>query len=191
MPAYDMLNDEELAVLLKEDNHAAYTHIFDRFYGVLFAHAMKMLQNEEEAKDIVQEIFEVLWIKRQELTLKGSLSSYLYASVRNRILNRISHKKVECKYLDSLAGFIGQGNYLTDHEVRERELRRIIEQEIAALPVKMQEIFKLSRWEYLSHKEIALRLRISELTVKTQVKRALKILKPRLGFILFLLSLFR
>lgn len=191
MPGHQSLNDEELVVLLKEGNEAAYTLIFDRYYGLLFAHAIKMLQNEDEAKDVVQELFEVLWTKRQDLILKGSLSSYLYASIRNRILNCISHKKVECKYLESLGMFIGQENEHTDYYVRERELKRIIEAEIDALPLKMQQIFKLSRGEYLSHKEIASRLQISELTVKTQVKRALKILKPRLGFILFFLSLLK
>ncbi|MNY70930.1 RNA polymerase sigma factor [compost metagenome] len=54
----------------------------------------------------------------------------------------------------------------------------------------MGEIFKLSRTEYLSHREIASKLKLSELTVKTQVKRALKILKPKLDFLIALLLLF-
>lgn len=184
---YNELSDEELAGLLKKGDHKAFTVIFDRFYGLLFVHACKLLQDEDEAKDVVQELFEMIWLKRNSWTVNGSVSAYLYASTRNMVLNQIAHKKVKNRYLDSLGEFVRQEDYHTDFYVRERELKRVIEKEIAALPQKMSEIFKLSRTECLSHKEIATRLHLSELTVKTQVKRALKILKPKFGFILGLM----
>ena len=187
MSGYHLHTDEELFVLIKEGNHTAYTQVFDRFYSLLYLHALKILLDEDEAKDLVQELFEMIWLKRDSLTVNGSVSAYLYASTRNMVLNQIAHKKVKTKYLDSLGEFIGQEDYLADFYVREKELKRIIEKEIAALPQKMSEIFKLSRTEYLSHKEIASRLHLSELTVKTQVKRALRILKPKLGFIIGLM----
>ncbi|TCC99303.1 RNA polymerase sigma-70 factor [Pedobacter hiemivivus] len=190
MSGYHLHTDEELFVLIKEGNHRAYTQVFDRFYSLLYLHALKILLDEDEAKDLVQELFEMIWLKRDSLTVNGSVSAYLYASTRNMVLNQIAHKKVKTKYLDSLGEFIGQEDYLTDFYVREKELKRIIEKEISALPQKMSEIFKLSRTEYLSHKEIASRLHLSELTVKTQVKRALRILKPKLGFIIGLMLLF-
>lgn len=184
MSGYHLHTDEELFVLIKEGNHTAYTQIFDRFYSLLYLHALKVLLDEDEAKDLVQELFEMIWLKRSSLTVNGSVSAYLYASTRNMVLNQIAHKKVKNRYLDALGEFIGQEEYHTDFYVRERELKRIIEKEISALPQKMSEIFKLSRTEYLSHKEIASRLHLSELTVKTQVKRALRILKPKLGFLI-------
>jgi len=190
MSVNNLHTDEELFALIKEGNHSAYTQIFDRFYVVLYLHALKILQDEDEAKDVVQELFENIWTKRDFLSLNGTVSSYLYACTRNLVLNQIAHKKVKGRYLDSLEVFMGQETYLTDFYVREKELKRIIEREIASLPQKMGEIFKLSRTEYLSHKEIASRLKLSELTVKTQVKRALKILKPKLDFLIALMLLF-
>ena len=190
MSVYRLHTDEELFILIKEGSHAAYAQIFDRFYGMLYLHALKILLDEDEAKDLVQELFEMIWMKRDAIFLNGSVSSYLYACTRNMVLNLIAHKKVRSRYLDSLGEFIGQEEYLTDFYVREKELKAIIEKEIAALPQKMGEIFKLSREKYLSHKEIASKLQLSELTVKTQVKRALKILKPKLGFIIGLMQLF-
>jgi len=190
MSVNNLHTDEELFALIKEGNHSAYTQIFDRFYVVLYLHALKILQDEDEAKDIVQELFENIWMKRDFLSLNGSVSSYLYACTRNMVLNLIAHKKVKGRYLDSLEAFMGQETYLTDFYVREKELKHIIEKEIASLPQKMGEIFKLSRTEYLSHREIASKLKLSELTVKTQVKRALKILKPKLDFLIALLLLF-
>lgn len=182
--------DEELFVLLRTGDHIAYKQIFERFYGVLYLHALKILRDEDEAKDIVQELFEMLWRKKESLILNSSLSAYLYAATRNMILNLIEHRKVKGRYLDSLGQYLDQDTCLPDALVREKELKHIIEQEIEALPVKMGEIFKLSRTEHLSHKEIASQLELSELTVKTQVKRALKILKPKFGFIIGVITTF-
>ena len=190
MLPYSQFNDEELADLLKEGDHKAYTIIFDRFYGLLFIHACKMLGNEHEAKDVVQELFEVLWLRRENISFEQSLSSYLYASIRNRIINVISHKKVENKYIESLSDFMDRDTKLADYHVRELEMQRIIEQEIAALPKKMKEIFKMSRREYLSYKQIASKLDISEQTVRTHVKKALRILRPKLNIISYLFLIY-
>lgn len=186
MLPYNQFNDEELAEFLKKGDHKAYTVIFDRFYGLLFIHACKMLGSEEEAKDVVQELFEVLWLRRENISFEQSLSSYLYASVRNRIINLIAHKKVQDRYVASLKDFMDRDTELADYHVREQEMQRIIEQEIAALPKKMKEIFKMSRREYLSYKQIAEQLDISEQTVRTHVKKALRILRPKLNIISYL-----
>jgi RNA polymerase sigma-70 factor (family 1) len=190
MLSYQQFSDEELAGLLKKGDHAAYTIIFDRFYGLLFVHACKLLNNQDEAKDVVQELFEILWIRRETISLEHSLSSYLYSAVRNRIINRISHYQVEHKYISSLRGFIDRDTYFADYRVREREMRKMIEREISELPSKMREIFELSRRDYLSYKQIAVRLKISEQTVRTHVKKALRILKPKLSMIAYLFLFF-
>lgn len=188
--SYNELNDEELADLLKKGDHRAFTVIFDRFYGVLFVHACKLLHDHDEAKDVVQELFEKLWSQRENISFEHSLSAYLYSAIRNRIINRISHYAVEHKYISSLKNFIAQDNYLTDYRVREREMRKIIEREVAALPAKMKEVFELSRRDYLSYKQIALKLHISEQTVRMHVKKALRILKPKLGILTYIVLFF-
>src|SRR5690606_994169 len=116
--------------------------------------------------------------------------AYLYISIRNRILNIIAHKHVQSVHIQSLQHLINQGVCQTDYLVREKELRAIIEEEIAALPNKMQEIFEMSRSQYLSHKEIASALDLSEHTVKKQVNNALRILRTKLGILVLLAILF-
>src|SRR5690606_34289574 len=102
-------------------------------------------------------------------------------SMRNLMIRKISRGKLQSEYLDSIADFERSGESQTDYRVRESQLRNLIEKEISALPEKMQKIFRLSRTEHLSHAEIAERLGISEMTVKTQVKRAIKVLRGKLG----------
>jgi RNA polymerase sigma-70 factor (ECF subfamily) len=99
----------------------------------------------------------------------------------------LQHKKVENKYTDSLKAFMEAGYVITDHRIRERELSSQIEKEIAALPKKMRIIFELSRKSHYTHREIAHELNISEQTVRTQVKNALRILRVKLGALLSLI----
>ncbi|MBC6111881.1 RNA polymerase sigma factor [Pedobacter fastidiosus] len=186
MHSYNSLSDSELAFLLTRNDEKAFTEIYNRFYGLLFIHASKRLNDDEEAKDVVHQLFETLWSKRLQVAPNGNLSAYLYTAIRNRILDVFAHQKVENKYVDSLQNFLDQDHVLTDHLVREKQMAFLIEQEINALPAKMREIFLLSRRENKSHKEIAQELGLSELTIKTQVKNALRILKTRLGVFIYL-----
>lgn len=178
---YTTLQDAELASLLRDGDHRAYTEIYLRFTPVLHAHAYAKLHDRDDAKDVVQELFSALWVKRESLVFHSSLTGYLYTSLRNRILNVIAHKKVESEHLTSLQQFMNKGQAITDHLLRRKQLAELIEKEVANLPPKMQEIFILSRNRQLSHREIAEKLDISEKTVKNQINNALKILRARLG----------
>jgi len=174
---------------LKSGDHVAFTEIYNRYKGLLYIHAYKMLRDEEEAKDVLHELFAALWARGKDLVLHTSLSNYLYSAVRNRVLDVVSHKQVESVYLESLQHFMEEGDCITDHLLREKDLAAIIEREIAALPAKMREVFELSRKANLTHKEIAEQLKISEQTVKKQVSNALKILRVKLGVLVYLVFL--
>lgn len=187
MLLYQDYTDHELLSLLKEDDYLAYTEIYNRYSGLLYVHAYKRLGDREEARDIVQELFTVLWMKRANFELRTHLSGYLYTAVRNRALRVISHKQIESTYFESLQQSILEGNAVTDHLVREKELATLIEREIDALPVKMRHVFKLSRTLHLSHREIAERLDLSEATVKKHVNNALKVLRIKFSHFLSLL----
>lgn len=186
MADYSVYTDQELAAFLKQGDEAAYTQIFDRYNYILHSHAVNKLRDREEARDIIQEVFTYLWQKKDEITFTSSLSGYLYGAVRNAILNRVAHKQVQEKYFDSIKAFSLQGEVVTDHLIREKQLREFIEQEIALLPQKMRQVFEMSRKENLSHKEIAEKLDISEQTVSKQVTNAIKILKTKLGVVVYL-----
>lgn len=180
-------SDHELSELLKKGDANAYTLIYNRYFGQLYLHALKRLQDEDEARDVIHELFATLWSKRETLVVRTSLSAYLYTAIRNRIMDVIAHQQVENRYVVSLQRFIGEGYCVTDHKIRERQLADLIEKSIAQLPPKMREVFELSRKHALSHKEIAQQLNLSEQTVRKQVNNALKILRARLGTMLFLI----
>lgn len=190
MTSYDSFTDMELTNLLLSGDEMAFCQIFKRYNGLLYSHAYKKLRNKEEAKDVIQDVFALLWTKRYEIDFKSNLGGYLYATVRNKIFDFISHQTVESKYLGSLQDFLDNGTAVTDHMIREKQITAIIEKEIAALPPRMRLVFELSRKKYKSHKEIAEELGISQQTVTDQVKKALKILRTKLGLVTYLIFLF-
>lgn len=179
MMHYKDNSDQFLLILLKEGDHYAYTELYNRYSGVLYAHALRRLKNREEAKDIIHELFTYLWVNRSVIEIQGQLSGYLYTSVRNRVIKVVSHKVVASKYID-MQQLKSHCDFSSDYLIRENQLNDIIEKEINSLPPRMQEIFILSRRGYLTHREIAYELNISELTVKKQVTNALKLLRTRL-----------
>ena len=189
MTDYRPLSDIALLRLFQEGDRLAYEEIYHRYWSLLFIHGKKILQDDEEAKDLVQDVFTVFWKDGKTLILKTSLSAYLYAVLRYKVFDLIDRKKVRSGYLESLEHFITENNYSSDYLIRERQLEALIEKEITALPAKMREIFEMSRKANLSHQEIDDKLGISDNTVKKQMNNALRILRNKLGTAIFTLYL--
>lgn len=191
MDSYMEHDDFKLMELLRQGNQAAFTALFNRYDRLLFIYAYKKLQDKEEAKDVVQDVFINLWNGRNDFKLQSNLSGYLYKSVSNKALNLFRDKNINEKYLLSLQELLDKNDIATDHRIREKDIASLIDREIGELPPKMREVFELRRKEYLSNKEIADKLNISEQTVATHIKRALKILRTRLGLVIYLFFLIR
>ncbi|AYL99291.1 RNA polymerase sigma-70 factor [Mucilaginibacter celer] len=192
MAVYSHTPDAELLQLLKQSDHSAYTEIYHRYFHLMYVHAYKKLRNEAQAEDIVQELFATLWFKRDFIVINQNLSAYLYSAIRNRVFDLFAHEKVESKYLGSLQEYIFSGQSVpTDSRIREKQLQDHIDKEISALPPKMRRIFEMSRKEGLNHKEIAKELSTSENNVATQVTSALRILRTKLGLLIYVFLLFR
>lgn len=188
MADYQKISDDELINLLKESDHAAYNEIYKRHFYLTYLHAYKTLGDQEQAKDIVQEVFATLWFKREFIQPIANIAAYLYVAVRNKIFDLIAHQKVEGKYLDSLENFLKTCSGVpTDHRIRERQLEAYIEKQIQQLPPKMKQIFEMSRKANLSHKEIAQELNTSENNVSKQLNTALRVLKTKLGMFINLM----
>jgi RNA polymerase sigma-70 factor (ECF subfamily) len=179
MIIYSAHTDQDLVTLLRKGDHDAFTEIYKRYWSVLYLHARHMLREEDQARDVIQEVFAAMWNKYPQFELTISLNAYLYKAVRNTILNIIRHGKVKENYLADLGEFIDQEKVQTDELVRYNDLKRLIEREILNMPPKMREIFEMSRKEGLSHAEIGERLGISDLTVKKQVSKAVTILRKK------------
>jgi RNA polymerase sigma-70 factor (ECF subfamily) len=191
MPNHKTYNDQQLLDLLKNGDEAAFTEIYDRYSALLLIHADNKLHDEDEARDVVQDVFVRLWEKRDQINVSSNLSGYLYSTVRNQIFNMIKHQKVISTYTKGLLDANTNNQIYADHLIREKQFAAMIEAEIAALPPRMRQVFELRRLENLSNKEVAAKLGVTELTATDQMKKAMKILRIRIGLMIIIASIIR
>lgn len=169
--------DEELIDLLKRGNGDAFTDLYNRYGQLMYHFAYNILQDEHECADVVQDVFIGLWNNKAKLSISNT-RSYLLSAVKYRLIRSINASKIKAEIL---ATDISLGVHIEQDSLEVKELKQIIATFQESLPPKSREVFKLSRNEYLSNKEIALRLNISEKTVENQMTISLRKLRLTLG----------
>ena len=182
--------EKELIESIKKGNSKSFELVFKTWYKRLCTFAFDYTRQLETAEDIVKDFFVAFWNNREKLEIKSSLPGYLFSSVRNACINYLLRNKernktisieevnwIEIKINEPLSNDYPIGNLLA------KELEEQIFNIIEKLPEGCREIFKLSRINDLSHKNIAEQLNISENTVKVQIYRALKFLKESISII--------
>lgn len=185
MTDYTSYSDIELADLVRSADDRAFKEIYDRYNKLLYLFAYNKLRNKEEAKDVVQDVFAWLLNNRSRFAINSSVSSFLYKSVLNKIFDIFRHQSVIRKYIEQGDHYIDIDSTETDYLIREKDIAQMIRQEIDAMPQKMKEVYLLRFEQYLSAKEIAEQLNISENTVNTHLKRAAKKLRDNLGMLIY------
>ncbi len=190
------LNDTELALHLKEGRKGAYEHLFKTYYSPLCHYVERYVQDEAVSEDIVSQLFFTLYQKRDELQLKN-VRSYLFQSVRNAALNHLRDCKrkvdISPQEAEQLLSIEARGVFAIAAEGIEQillnEAQTALETAMAHLPPQTREVFRMSRFELLTQKEIAQKLDISVNTVETHMSRALKKLRVEMREFLTVLLL--
>jgi RNA polymerase sigma-70 factor (family 1) len=182
VPDYSLYTDQMLLQQVSQENQAAFSAIYERYWKLLFREAMNVLRSQKEAEDCVQELFISLWRRRNSIAVNTSLKAYLQTAIRYKCIDQIEKDMAREVYLKDFTDF--QAKYQIEPSIEQtlyaRELAATIDGLTEKMPAKMREVYRLSRQEHLSHREIAQRLNISEETVKKQIYLALKILNVHL-----------
>jgi len=166
---------------IRKGDKEVFSKLFDLYYQRLFLYARSYLDNAEEAEDMVQSVFLHLWEKRNDLVIFSSLSSYLFRSIHNRSIQHLRHRKVIAKHIERHKLKIREAEILynssTDFSFSEQqinEIRQIFNRTNNLLPEKTKEIFRLSRENSKTNKEIAGIMGIQIKTVEYHITKALK-----------------
>ncbi len=175
------MNEKRESFLLRINakERQAFHVLFAEYYRPLVLFAMHYLDEQEEAEDVVQDLFVSVWEKKEAFLSEKSIHAFLYNSVRNICLNRLKHRKVEEKYLDYSMNFASLKEE-EDYEVMKEDLYERLFRVIEELPPRCREIFLL-HLDGKKNEEIAEQLNLSLLTVKTQKKKAMNYIRKRLG----------
>lgn len=176
MTIYSSYTDQQLLPLLNQGDRAAFTEIYNRYWLVAYRSALHVLDDEESCMDVIQDVFVWLWQHHEQIQI-NSLKAYIITAVKFKILNVIRQGKLK----NTVHSKIFNEEYEPESNIEVKELKRMIEEFVDDLPPQAKQIFHMSRYEHLSNKEIALKMGISEKTVKNQINISLKKLKSSLG----------
>jgi RNA polymerase sigma-70 factor (ECF subfamily) len=186
------ISDNLLVIRIKNDDKTAFRTLYDRYNKKLYFFSLKFLGNNSEAEELVQSVFINVWENRKSLDSTLSVKNYAYKAAVNYIYNYLKKKAIRARFIESetVKGEIHSN--LTYEEVFYHDLERSVNTIVETLPSQQQKIFKLSRYEGLTNKEIASRLDLSVRTVENQMYRTLKLIRNNLkeGFILSLMLTF-
>ncbi len=182
MPVNSGYSDCELMIRLQKGERNAFEQIFDRYHEKLLFYTVAIVKSQSTGKDIVQETFIRLWTNRHNLDPDQSLSGYLHTIARNLALNHLKRAGYDHELREKIWENIQEVQQRVDTEENlfGRESNKLIQEAIYQLPPKRKQIFKLSREQGYTHKEIAKHLDISPNTVKNQIVSALKEIRAHL-----------
>lgn len=162
---------------LKKGSHKAFKAIYDLYYYQLHKYALTFVKDVEFAEEMVHEAFLMIWDKREMLNIEFNIKAYLYKSIHNQALNYLRHNKIVQKYFSET---INSDRNTNTSFLPEPFMKKAISGAIDNLPVRLKQIFILSRIEGLKHKEISAKLGISEKTVEVHIRNARITLRKKL-----------
>ncbi len=184
-------SNTELVKLLKKGDMSAFDIIYKKYSRRLYGFVFRYVKQEVDTEEIIQEVFVKIWQNRDKINVYSSFESFLFTIAHNETINLLKKRATEQKYVEHVKSLQQiEESYEIANEIHYKELEQKFHGLLDELSPRQKEIFKLSREEGLSHKEIAERLGISSNTVKNHLVTALSFLKNGLDNGLVISGLF-
>ena len=171
----------ELLARLKNGDMLAFDQIYELYSHKLFSFVFKILKNEAEADDIVQEVFVKIWESREKLGDYKLLNSYIFTIAYNNSIDLIRKRINNNKYLEHLKN--SSIIHTTPSSISELEFNELniqVEKLITSLPERQKQVYVLHKENGLTYSEIAEQLGISKNTVENHMVKALKYLRKNI-----------
>ena len=163
---------EKTSVLakLKQGDETSFTFVYDHYWRKVYRFSEIYLNDDEEIKEAVQEVFIKLWESR------NTIFDYFRKS-----LNKVTMKITALEVAEKIA--------ISDETLEVKDLLEYIWKLVSLLPPRQQEVFIMSRKQQMTNKEIAEQLDISEKAVERNIYFALKFIKKNLNLFIFFITI--
>ncbi len=176
------MDEKELLQALKSGDRAAFAHLVETHSPAIYRLALRMLNNPQDAEDVLQETFIKAFQHIERFDGRARLSTWLYRIATNEALMLLRKRKVESISLEAPAGDavpeeqepleIVDWSHLPEKTLLTGEVRAYLEHAVRTLPESLKVVFLLREIEGLSTRETAEILQLSEAAVKTRLSRA-------------------
>jgi RNA polymerase sigma-70 factor (family 1) len=172
-------NEALLVRNLSKGNLLAFNSLYKGYSGRLYRFALGYLKSEDEAEELVQEVFTIIWERHKALKEELSFKAFLFTIAFNIIRKHFRTKAYLSEYFKT--GINDNLDTGTSQKINYDSLYQFIIELVNKLPEKRKEIFIKSRFEGRSIREIADELNISHKTVENQLSNALKFIRTNLN----------
>ncbi len=174
-------NEQELLKRIADGDEAAYRCLYEKYVASMYNNALHFTKSPERAKDLTQDIFLKVWINREKLRSVERFDAFLYVMARNIIFNELKKQLPKHKENEYLEAYLQYDDSSIQTMTELKDLEKQIHEVVNRLPPQMQTAFRLSRFEGLTHEQIAARMGISQTTSKSYIVRALLIIRKHLA----------
>lgn len=176
---YSLPEESHLVKSVSKGNLIAFGSLYKTYSTRLYRFALGYLKSEEEAEELVQEVFTIIWEKRTELREDLSFKSFLFTIAFNIIRKHFRTRTQLSKYITNT--FSEDADNYTSEITTYNSLKQFIDEQIELLPAKRKEIFIKSRYKGMTIAEIATEMNLSNKTIENQITEALRFLRTRLN----------
>ncbi len=175
-----MIDEKQIIEELRRGSMLAFNQLYEMYSGMLFSFSKSLLKSDDEAEDIVQDTFLKVWIKRKDISPEYAFKSYIFTLAKNQILSGFRNKVIHL----NIDNHINELELVLDENAEtiffNQEIHRLISYSESQLSEFQLKIFNMSKKEGLSTKEIALKLEVSQQTIKNNLSQIMKILRQQL-----------
>jgi len=165
---------------LSQGSEMAFTQLYNQYKNVVFSTALKITKSRDLAEEVVQDVFLKIWQNHQNLAEISSIENYLFIISRNHIFDMIK-KIARDSAVVSNVNYKSTSANDTDEAIKDDQYNVILTQIVEQLPPQQQKIYKMAKWDGLSHQKIGEDLGISTETVKKHMAQALKFVRIKIS----------
>jgi RNA polymerase sigma-70 factor (ECF subfamily) len=175
---YRNVDDLEMYCLLQQGNEMAFTYLYNKYSHEVYLSAYVILRNEQEAKDMVQDVFTLLWTKKSKIKIESSIKGYLTLTARNLSLNKLN----SLSHYKSRNAYYFQQNDVVEYPslLEKSDDIEMISDLLRDVPKKQRRSIEKVYGEGKTHKEAAQDLGVSVNTIIKQVYAALKLMRTKI-----------
>ncbi len=165
-------NEKELLLQMSEGDEEAFRTLYNLYRGRIYTVGYNLLNSNELAEELVQDVFLRIWIKRTDLVKVDYFTPYLYTMARNHAYSAL--RRVASRFLSVGEAEDAIPDNTTDETILGKDYRAILQQAVRRLPPQQAMVYQLSKEQHLKREEIAARMNISPETVKTYLNHAMR-----------------
>jgi len=172
MPADSFYDEHELLSQLKAGDKLAFARLYELYSRPLYFNLLKLLKTEQAAEEILQNIFFIIWEKREAITINQSIKGYLFRIAENKVHDFFRKMKRNRKLYDYIQE-VSCGEY-EDVEIKilHSEETALLNKAIENLPPQRKRVFYLCKMEGKSYQEVSRLLGISASTINDHIVKA-------------------